>query len=340
MLALPLPILTFVLSAVACVLVWRLDIGNRLARMFFTGAFGLIALGTLLIGLRFGYGVERFIVIQRVIPLFIGPIIYLGFLALSQPVEAVRKRLPYHLGVALIAALIPQLFPMFRSGFDLVIGLSYLGYCVALLLLWGKGPDSLAFASLGMVAGLRKWMLCAAGLLGVMLVFDSVIALSFAMQRLDYAVQLISIGSAVSMLSVIIAIIVFSRGSKEAPASRNAKQSAGDSQVKLEQVARELLADNQLYLDTELTLERLSKRLHVPARALSEAINKTQNMNVSQYVNGFRLDHAANLLENSDMSVVRVMEQSGFLTRSNFYREFERVYGKSPIEYRRQTSAK
>jgi len=94
------------------------------------------------------------------------------------------------------------------------------------------------------------------------------------------------------------------------------------------------LKESKLYLDTNLTLERLAKRLHVPARALSEAVNQTQNMNVSQYVNGFRLRHAAMLLQTSKLNVTQVMEQSGFLTRSNFYREFERVYALSPIEYR------
>jgi len=55
---------------------------------------------------------------------------------------------------------------------------------------------------------------------------------------------------------------------------------------------------------------------------------------VSQYVNGFRLDHAAQLLRSTDTSVVQVMAQSGFLTRSNFYREFQNRFGQTPAAYR------
>lgn len=96
-----------------------------------------------------------------------------------------------------------------------------------------------------------------------------------------------------------------------------------------------MLIETQLFLDTDLTLERLARRLHVPTRAVSEAINQSQGMNVSQYVNGFRLTHAAELLKTTDLPVTQVTEQSGFLTRSNFYREFERVFAMSPSAYRK-----
>jgi AraC-like DNA-binding protein len=290
MLALPLPILTFVLSAVACVLVWRINFGNPLARGLFTAVFVLIAAGTLLVGLRFGYGVDRFIALQRIIPLFVGPVIYLGFLALMHPPEA----------------------------------------------LWRKGTDRLTYAALGLTAGLRRWMLYAAGMLGIMLIFDTSIAISFALQRSEDAVWLVSLGSFISMLSLIAAIIVFSRVSHDGPVALPVPAQAGEAHVKLERDARALLTETRLYLDTDLSLERLAKRLHVPARALSEAINQTQSVNVSQYVNRFRLEHAAVLLRESRLSVTKIMEQSGFLTRSNFYREFERVYEVSPTVYRKQ----
>lgn len=317
-----------------CALIWRVDFGNHLARGLFTMVFVLIALGTLLVGVRFGYGIERFIAIQRVIPLFVGPFIYLGFLALTRPPDDLWRVARYHLGAALFAALLPQLFPPLRGGFDVMIGLSYLVYAIALVRLWRKGADSLSHAALSMTAGLRSAMLYSAGMLGVILIFDTSIAISFAMQRVDDAVWLVSLGSFISLLSLIAAVIAVSRLLGDGPAVRAAPV-ADNAHVKLEQTAREFLEQSQLYLDTDLTLERLAKRLHVPARALSEAINQTQKMNVSQYVNGFRLSHAAGLLRESSLSVSRIMEQSGFLTRSNFYREFERVYAVSPIAYRK-----
>ncbi|MDQ7070858.1 MAG: helix-turn-helix domain-containing protein [Rhodobacterales bacterium] len=341
MLSLPLPILTFVLAIVVCGLVWRLELGNRLAQWFFVGVFVLIAAVTLVVGLRFGYGIERFIALQRVIPLFIGPFIYLGYVALMVPADQARRVATGHLGVAVLAAMVPQVFASARPYFDFVIGASYLIYGTLLVVMWRKGPNALINAKLDLVAVLRQWMLGSTALLAVTFVFDTGIAISFALRRGDAAVQLISYGSVISMISVVTAIVVFVRRPDSTRASGAVGLSgppgrlSGDS-VALEQAARQLLQENRLYLDTGLTLERLAKRLHVPARALSEAINKTQAMNVSQYVNGFRLEHAAGLLVAGDLTVTQIMGASGFLTRSNFYREFERVYARSPTQYRQQ----
>jgi len=49
----------------------------------------------------------------------------------------------------------------------------------------------------------------------------------------------------------------------------------------------------------------LPPQLSSPARSLSGAINKTQGTNMSQYVNAFRLTHAARLLlEDDDNSLM------------------------------------
>ena len=74
------------------------------------------------------------------------------------------------------------------------------------------------------------------------------------------------------------------------------------------------------------------------ARNLSAAINQSKGMNVSQYVNGFRLAHAATSLRETQLSVTEIAALSGFLSRSNFYREFQRSYGQSPVTYRQGPS--
>ncbi len=338
MLTLPLPILTFILSLVACVLIWRLELGNRFARNVFVAAFGLMSLGTLLIAVRFGYGFEQFVLIQRIIPLFIGPLIVFGFAAFMWPAVSVRRWIMIHLGAVSIFVVLMQIFPSYHTAYDVVIGLTYLGSIVALLVMWRMGQDRITLAPLELGRSIRRWMMWAAISLAVMVIFETSIAISFALQRMDQAVTLVSYGSVFLIFSLVAGIVIFANQSK-ADVERSASRGSQSSEnVTLEQKARTLLEQTQLFLDTDLTLERLARRLHVPARALSEAINQTQNVNVSQYVNGFRLTHAADMLVQTNQSVSRVLERSGFLTRSNFYREFERVYQKSPVEYRKQMS--
>jgi AraC-like DNA-binding protein len=59
-------------------------------------------------------------------------------------------------------------------------------------------------------------------------------------------------------------------------------------------------------------------------------------MNVSQYVNQRRIQQAAEWLISSDRPVTDIMLQAGFSTKSNFNREFLRVYGISPSEWRKR----
>lgn len=95
-----------------------------------------------------------------------------------------------------------------------------------------------------------------------------------------------------------------------------------------------LMIKERLHLDPDLTLARLARRLHVPIKQLSAAINRTKGENVSRYVNGFRVRSACALLENGTR-VTEAMLESGFNTKSNFNREFARVTGQSPSVFLR-----
>ncbi|NNC27318.1 helix-turn-helix domain-containing protein, partial [Salinisphaera sp. USBA-960] len=61
--------------------------------------------------------------------------------------------------------------------------------------------------------------------------------------------------------------------------------------------------------------------------------------NVSQFVNLVRLAEAERLLVTTDEPVGRIQERAGFLTRSNFYREFQKAYGEAPGAYRKNAQS-
>lgn len=333
MMVFPLPIFSFLLAASVAALVWRVDFGLRIARYMFAAFFGVVALGALLVGLRFGYGVTALIPLQRALPLFAGPLLYLGFAVLALPSGLARQRVALHLGGAGAVAVLFQAVPMDWSGLDSAIAGSYFIYAVAIVRLWRKGPNHLIHARLDLICGLRRWMPWAAGFLTVMLLADSAIAVNFAQQRADAAVRYISYGS-FGLIAVLLLAFLAVANLRPPGAAGGAAPPAPEKAAALERAVRVFLTDSQLYLDTSLTIERLAKRMHVPMRALSAAINQTEGTNVSQYVNGFRLAHAAQLLRGTDLSVTEIAAQSGFLTRSNFYREFQRLYAQTPAAYR------
>jgi AraC-like DNA-binding protein len=72
---------------------------------------------------------------------------------------------------------------------------------------------------------------------------------------------------------------------------------------------------------------------------LSSAINRATGLNVSQFVNNFRVADACRLMAESNRSTTAIMLEAGFSTKSNFNREFRRVTGQSPSEWRAAGSA-
>lgn len=76
-----------------------------------------------------------------------------------------------------------------------------------------------------------------------------------------------------------------------------------------------------------------------PSRHISMAINRTQGRNVSQIVNEYRIREAKCLLKETDLPITAVMFECGFQTKSNFNREFIRVTGVTPSDYRRLSAS-
>lgn len=330
----PLPMLTALLCCVIAVLLWRLEFGVKRANVVFSILFGLCALEAFLVGVRFGYGIAALIPLQRMLPLFLGPLMYLGFVAMTLQTRSFLRRVTIHLAAPVIIMVLFWLLVDDLSLLDWAISASYVFYLVALVLLWRSGPDALIYARVEITRTLSNWIIRGVGFLVFILILDTTIALDFALNQGVNVTALISYGT-VPLVLILLAVLVtlppmLARSTlKSPPAPGSDTQDAA-----VEEKLHALMTEDQLFLDPELTVQRLAKRLHLPARHVSAAINRTRGMNVSQYVNEFRLAHAAMLLVDGRESVTKIAEKSGFMTRSNFYREFQRVYNQSPTAYR------
>ena len=330
----PLPLLTALLFCVIAVLLWRLKLGVRRSTAIFSALAAFCAVEALLVALRFGYAIEILTPVQRLLPLLLGPLMYLGFAALTVGAPTLRRMMACHLAAPIIVLALFRLFLENLRPLDWVISASYLFYGTALLLLWRKGPDVLTYARLDVTRSLSKWMLRGVGLLAFALVLDTAIAFDFALNQGAHAAALISYGT-VPLIALLLAVLVTLPSILSEPGRKAAVISKAD-ETDSETLGRlnDLMRNDQLFLDPNLTVQRLARRLHLPARNISAAVNRAKGMNVSQYVNTFRLAYAADLLVNENDSVANIAQRSGFLSRSNFYREFQRVYDQSPTEYR------
>jgi AraC-like DNA-binding protein len=96
-----------------------------------------------------------------------------------------------------------------------------------------------------------------------------------------------------------------------------------------------LMTEKKLYLNGELSLEDLARRVELSAHQLSEVINIYRGKNFAWYVNSFRILSAKETLEREPgLSVLDVAYASGFNSKSVFNAAFRAHAGMTPTEYR------
>ncbi len=291
---------------------------------------------SVLVGLRWGYGISEMRYALPILAACLPPLIYIAFRGLmGAGVESRRVMLA---SLALSPLLIVVLEFALPAAIDLALIVIFVGYAVALLLLGRKGPDGLDEAQFASVASAHRALIIAAMALCVSALFDLLVFFDFEWAHGQNVAALVSNANLLGLL--LIGLMAALAGESKAP------QTAMDPVAELpppepsEQdrdiIARvdRLMAAQALYRDENLNLSRLAKRLGLPSRQISGAINRSLGVNVSQYVNQLRIREACRLLEETDQSVTAIMLSSGFQTKSNFNREFRRVTGMSPVDWR------
>jgi AraC-like DNA-binding protein len=99
-----------------------------------------------------------------------------------------------------------------------------------------------------------------------------------------------------------------------------------------------LMETENLFLDQDLSLERLGKSLGMSAAQTSEILNTYLGKNFASYVNGYRIEFAKRELLSSDLSVIEIAFASGFNSKSVFNAAFQKQVGMSPSGFRRSGS--
>ena len=109
-----------------------------------------------------------------------------------------------------------------------------------------------------------------------------------------------------------------------------------DREGKIYRQLCELMQKEKIYKDTELNRDILSKRIGTNAVYITNAVRKyADGATVNEFINGYRLRHAASLLTNNpDLNINEVEYRSGFNSRATFNRCFRAFFGMSPSEYK------
>ena len=137
-------------------------------------------------------------------------------------------------------------------------------------------------------------------------------------------------------LLAILAIISFPYGMRRRRAAESLVTDSPDStNDELMRRICTLMEEQKLYLNSELKLNDVADALNTNRNLISSCINSQQGCSFSQFVNGYRVEHAKDLIRRKpDMKISEVWMQSGFSTETSFFRTFKAVTGMTPTEWK------
>ncbi|KNG93874.1 hypothetical protein ATO11_09500 [Pseudaestuariivita atlantica] len=288
----------------------------------------LCAAQSLIIALGQHFGVAAARWVQPVTAAMVAPAAWVVFLASAR--RTLRAADLVHLSGP-VAALVARLAA--PAMLDALLPLLFAGYGAGILWFGLRGADALPQHRLN--AGdlpSRLWLVIAATLIASAFADLVIIAAQIA-GLAAWQPWIITLFSGINLL--LIGGLGLSRALESGPSDPEPDTPAAPSPEDADLMARldALMEAERPYLDPDLTLARLARRLHVPVKQLSTAINRSTGDNVSRYVNAARVAAAQTALRSGE-SVTGAMLTAGFGTKSNFNREFLRVTGQSPSAWR------
>ncbi len=99
------------------------------------------------------------------------------------------------------------------------------------------------------------------------------------------------------------------------------------------------MEEHKPYLEPHITVERLAAKLQVSPKLLSTAMNSQLHKNFFEIISSYRLEEAKKQLtdpQRQDLSILEIMKNCGFSSKSVFNQAFKKSVGVPPSHYRQQ----
>lgn len=294
---------------------------------------GLCAVQALIISLNQHYGLRGMATLQPVTATLIPPAAWIAFRMTGG--RHPRWRDVVHLTAP---AAVPVAWILHPPAIDLLIPAQFAGYGIAILWVSWRNSDVLVHSILEAGEWPRRiWQIIAVALIASAMT-DVLIVVAMETGARHLMPWIISVYSLANLLIV----GVLGLSSARVTASRRPVPShedlSGDDRLVMQRLET-LMKTERPYLDPDLTLARLARKLRLPAKQVSAAVNRTTGESISRFINTARIEAAKSaLLEGK--TVTEAMFSSGFQTKSNFNREFLRIVGASPTAWLKKDAHK
>ena len=101
-------------------------------------------------------------------------------------------------------------------------------------------------------------------------------------------------------------------------------------------IEKEMISYIQQNFMEKISLKEFSEQFHLSEKYISRYFKEHFHITLSQYITHLRLEHAKQLLQDTDTPVTEIAMQSGYQNVSYFIRSFKKTYGVSPLKYRKK----
>ena len=115
------------------------------------------------------------------------------------------------------------------------------------------------------------------------------------------------------------------------------KISTSDTILLLKEKLLAYMSSDKPYLDPDLTLTDLAKRLAISRNQLSEVINTGVGDNFYNFINKYRIDEVKQLIRDDSkkrFKIISLAYEAGFNSKSSFNNIFKKIMGLTPSAYR------
>ena len=102
-----------------------------------------------------------------------------------------------------------------------------------------------------------------------------------------------------------------------------------------------LVVDGRMFLDANLTLDKIADELNISKSHLSRIINSELETGFPDYINSLRVQEAKRYLSNAEFSnytLVAIGLEAGFNSKTTFYNSFKKVTGVTPSDFKNNTA--
>ena len=315
----PIPVFVALVLGFAFLHLWKEQ--SRITAL--GGLLAVCAVQSLIIAMAQHYMLPGLRWVQPVTASFIPPIAWLAFQTNAvrsvKPADLLHVLVPITVIAAIVIA--PEFLDALLPGVFTCYGIAILAHAL-------RGADAQPRTVLAHDNIPARIWLAIGGALIASALSEVMIIIAYVIDRPEvqpWIITIFSVGNLLLIGSLSLSSYLRSNGPETAEFPRQDAAPDADLWLRLEQ----FMQQKQPYLDPDLTLAQLARKLHVPAKSLSSTINLATGENVSRYVNNARIREAQGALLHGK-SVTEALYASGFNTKSNFNREFLRVAGTSP----------